>query len=221
MKVDDGKRRQMIRKIVGLHFSPNGGTARITEQIVRELAADLSEGNNEEIECDCYDLYRQSGTRPEFGEDTVAVIGMPVRIGKLPLPALRAMQELHGSGAMTVAVVSYGSRTYGNAMYELYNYSEDQGFKVIGTGAFIAGHRDETDIPNRKEIGEFCDAAAAKLKRLCGSEIEGLKVKPAPMDICGNMPVHRISKISPKAAKLAEELCEKLCRSHREPEWFL
>ena len=38
---------------------------------------------------------------------------------------------------MPLVSVSYGGRSYGNALFELQHYAEDAGFKVIGAGAFM------------------------------------------------------------------------------------
>jgi len=218
----------MINRVVGMHFSPRGGTATITEQIVGILANELSDMVGSEVCCESFDMLRKPDCRPAFDKDTVAVIGMPVRIGKLPMPAIKLLKEISGSGAMTIAVVSYGTRSYGDALYELYHLSEDSGFKVIGAGAFVSKHKGVRDVslvrPNREDldaIGAFTDAAMGKLRRLSGSQIESLRIKPAPIDICGKLPTHRISTISPSAAALAENILERVCVKKRDIEWYL
>ena len=218
----------MIRRVVGLHFSLSGGTAKITERITRELAANLDADAIENITYECYGLGDCIACRPKIDEDTVVVIGMPVHVGKIPLPAIRLLSSINGHGAMTVAVVSYGAATYGNALYELYNYAEELGFKVIGAGAFIAKHQGRKDmvlvrpdIQDVEAIEEFCRATSGKLTRLSGSMIEGLRIKPAPLLLAGKMPVHRVSRVSPKAAAAAERAVEKVHKKRNEPEWFL
>ena len=47
-------------------------------------------------------------------------------------------------------------------------------------------------------------AAAAKIMRLGGCEIEGLKVKPAPLEVKGICLSTEISRLSPKAAAIAQ-----------------
>lgn len=217
----------MINRIVGLHFSPRGGTATITEKLIYELADDMAKECGSEISCELYDLFRGSDL-PVIDDSAVVVIGMPAVIGKLPLPALDKIKNMQGKGAMTLALVSYGTMTYGNALYELYRAIEEQGFKVVGAGAFVARHTGLTDSVLKRPdmddfeiLREFANAATGKLKRLAGCDIEGLKIKPAPINIKGSVPIHRISRISPKAAVIAENTIEKIYRLRNEPEWYL
>ena len=219
----------MIRKVIGLHFSPLGGTAKITERIAREIATELCKGSAEDISCSCCDMLsilRGEAEPPQFGEETIAIIGMPVHVGKIPLPAIKLLRQISGQGAMTIALVSYGTPSYGNALYELYNYADELGFTVVGAGAFITKHGRKLEL-KRPDLGdveameEFCRAVSRKLARLHGSDIEGLRIKPAPLMLAGRMPVHRISKYSPKAAAIAELTFEKTNLTRREPEWFL
>ena len=217
----------MIKRVVGLHFSLLGGTAKITEQIVEEIAAQLNSNSVEKVKRECYDMLKFGTEAPEFGEETIAVIGMPTNVGKLPLPAIKMIKSLEGAGAMTVALVTYGARTYGNALYELYNYIEEQGFVVVGAGAFVAKHKRKDDslprpdLQDLEAIREFSRMTAGKLNRLSGSSVDGLRIKPAPLTLAGRMPVHRVSKISPKAAAIAELALERASFGRKEPEWFL
>ena len=217
----------MIKRVVGLHFSPRGGTAKITEQIVKEVVNNLQPESVEDITGACYDMLSYGTVPPHFDEETIAIIGMPVNVGKIPLPALKMLRNISGSGALTVTLVSYGGRTYGNALYELYNCVSDQGFVVVGAGAFIArhGHKEGSlprpDVQDLADIREFCKHTSNKLLRLSGSTIEGLRIKPAPLSLAGRMPIHRVSKISPKAAAIAEITIERANLKRKDPEWFL
>ena len=70
-------------------------------------------------------------------------------------------------------------------------------------------------------LREFSTAVSEKIKRLAGCEIDELRIKPAPVEVNGRMPVHKISRISPKAAEIAQEIFEKLSLIRRRSEWFL
>lgn len=70
-------------------------------------------------------------------------------------------------------------------------------------------------------IMRFEDAAANKIKRLAGCEVEGLKIKPMPVEAPGHMPVHLISRYSPSAAAVAQRVCERFSMKKRQSEWFL
>lgn len=219
----------MINRVIGLHFSPLGRTAKITERIVKEIAAELDRVMACDVVCEDYDLLDMITESPEFGNDSIVVIGVPAHVGKIPMPAARVLNELDGGGALAVTLVSYGTPTYGNALYELHNYAEENGFTVVGAGAFVTRHfrkdgidRNGSDIEYAEILQEFCRAVSHKLKRLSGSEMEELRIKPAPLMIEGRMPIHKISRFSPRAAEVAEHTLERASAMiKRESEWFL
>ena len=216
----------MIRRIVGIYFSPVGGTALMTGRLVEEIASVLRECSPEEITAECFDISRTEEIG--FGEDTIAVIAMPSYVGKLPLPGINALRAMDGGKATAVTAVSYGGRSYGNALYELNDLAKECGFSVIGAGAFAISYMarrgsSTSSVPTMDvpAIAEFGKAASAKIRRLGGCEIEGLKIKPAPLEVKGRKPVHKISRISPKAAAIAQDVLEILSIRRKSSEWFL
>ena len=127
----------MIRKVIGIYYSPAGGTKIMTEALARKIGAVLDDCSPLDVSVECYDMLREESNSITFNDETVAVIGMPVYVGKIPLPAAAAMRKIAGNGAMTLAIVSYGGRKYGNALFELKRLVEECGFKAIGAGAFM------------------------------------------------------------------------------------
>ena len=218
----------MIKRVTGLHYSPVGGAAIMTERLARSIMAMLDDCSPEDITVECHDLLREQTAGIKVDEETVVVIGMPVYVGKIPLPAAEALRKIAGNGAMTIASVSYGGRSYGNALFELKSLAEECGFRPIGAGAFLISYmarrgsaRSSAPALDAEAMSEFSKAAAAKIRRLAGCEIEELKIKPAPLEVSGKMPVHKISRISPKAAAAAQKVIEKISLLKRHSEWFL
>ena len=218
----------MIKRVTGLHYSPVGGAAIMTERLAGSIKAMLDDCSPEDITVECHDLLREQAAGIKVDEETVVVIGMPVYVGKIPLPAAEALRKIAGNGAMTITSVSYGGRSYGNALYELKSLAEDCGFRPIGAGAFLisrmarrGGTHGYAMAPDAEAMSEFSKAAAAKIRRLAGCEIEELKIKPAPLEVSGRMPVHKISRISPRAAAAAQKVIEKISLLKRHSEWFL
>lgn len=218
----------MIRKVIGLYYSPIGGTRLLTEKLAEDLAGKLDEYCPGEVSFECYDLADENASGLEFDEECIAVIGTPVYIGKIPLPAAKALSRLKGSDVMTLVSVSYGGRSYGNALFELKRYAEQAGFTVIGAGAFmlfckILLSKGEFVPPavDYASLSRFEEAVSGKIKRLAGSEVEGLRVKPAPVEAPGRMPVHLVSRYSPEAAAMAERMFEKFIVKRKRSEWFL
>ena len=218
----------MIKRVTGLHYSPVGGAAVMTERLARSIKAMLDDCSPEDITVECHDMLREQAAGIKVDEETVVVIGMPVYVGKIPLPAAEALRKISGNGAMTIASVSYGGRSYGNALFELKSLAEDCGFRPIGAGAFLiscmarrGGSHGFATALDGEAMTEFSKAAAAKIRRLAGCEIEELKIKPAPLEVSGKMPVHKISRISPRAAAAAQKVIERVSLLKRHSEWFL
>jgi len=202
----------MIKRVVGVHFSPMGKVAAITDKVAEELAAGLAAESAIEVRCESCEINNIAGCG--FDEETVVVVGMPSCIGKLPLPGLSAIREIRGNGAMMIGLVTFGTRSCGNALYEMLHYAEEQGFVPVGAGSFSIKE-------GREEAMKFCEAACGKLKRLAGSSIDGLRITPAPLDISGKLPVHTVSRFSPKLAEAAERLREKISFGRERSEWYL
>ncbi len=218
----------MIRKVVGIYYSPVGGTELMTEALARKVGAILDECSPLDVSVECHDMLKDESSRITFDDETVAVIGMPAYVGKIPLPAAAALRGIAGNGAMTLAAVSYGGRKYGNALFELKRLVEDCGFKAIGAGAFMISYmarrgsaRSAAPMVDTEALSDFSKAASEKIKRLAGCEIEELKIKPMPVEVNGRMPVHKISRVSPKAAAVAQEVFNRMSVLRRKSEWFL
>ncbi|HHW94819.1 MAG TPA: hypothetical protein GX736_02675 [Mogibacterium sp.] len=214
----------MIKRVVGLYFSPMGRTAKITRLLAQEITDKINEECPIPVSWKCMDINNEDAKNLIFDKETVVIIGMPVHVGKIPLHGLKAIKKICGNGTMTIALVSYGTKSYGNALYELQHFSEEQGFKVVGACAFPTTEKGKMSRAYLRELNEvkaFVDASSNKLKRLSGCSIEGLRVKPAPLHIDGNLPVHKISRVFPKAAEVAQRLFEKFSNHEGEAEWFL
>lgn len=194
-------------------------------EVIRDVLDDCSPAD---VVFECHDLFRERPEDIAVDDETVVVIGMPVYVGKIPLPAAHALRNITGSGAMTLAAVSYSGRTYGNALFELKRLAEDCGFKPIGAGAFLVSHfavkgGRHGAVPDQdtESIHEFAIAASKKIKRLAGCDVKELKIKPMPVEVSGRMPVHKISRISPKAAAAAQKVFDRLSFRRKRSEWFL
>lgn len=218
----------MIRKVIGIYYSPAGGTKLMTETLARKIGAILDESSPLGVSVECHNMLKEESDSIAFDDETVAVIGMPVYVGKIPLPAAEALRNISGNGAMTLAAVSYGGRKYGNALFELKRLAEECGFKAIGAGAFMISYMarrgsatGSAPAIDLEAVMDFSKAASDKIKRLSGSEIKELRIKPAPVEVNGRMPVHKISRISPDAAAIAQEIFNRLSVLRRRSEWFL
>lgn len=186
----------MIKRVVGFYFSPSGNTARITKEVVSGIANNLSDTCIDEIPVTYYDMLSDPPrTRIELDQETIAVIGMPCYTGRIPLPCLKMLKKLRGNGAYTIALVVYGNSSYGDSLYELCTFAEEQEFVVIGACTFIAAHHmfptigeARPDADDFEMIDLFAQMASSKLRRFTQTTIDHFKSIPAPLEIKGSLP---------------------------------
>lgn len=157
-----------IRKVWAVFFSPTGGTETIVRNVAEELAAKLG------LPMESFD-FTLPGSRAEeaaFSQEDIVVFGTPVIAGRVPnvlLPFLK--EKVKGGGALAAPVVSYGNRDFDDALIELRNILEEDGFRTVAGGAFIsehsfsdtlaAGRPDEVD---KEKLREFGGRIAEKLQ---------------------------------------------------------
>ena len=123
-----------------IYFSPTGTTKKTVNAISKAWhkpakIVDITKGLNQNI---------------EFSKDDITVIGVPVYSGRIPAEAEQALLKITGNNTPVVTVVLYGNREYDDALLELNNLCQQQGFNVMASGAFIGTHSlDESIAPNR------------------------------------------------------------------------
>ena len=113
-----------IQKVWAISFSATGNTERTVKLLAEELAGKLG--------CPMEQL---SFTKPMertrevyFREEDLVVVGSPTYAGKLPNKILPDFQsKLKGNGALAVGVVTFGNRSYDNALAELCAVLESDG----------------------------------------------------------------------------------------------
>ncbi|MBI9101726.1 MAG: 4Fe-4S dicluster domain-containing protein [Spirochaetales bacterium] len=204
------------KKIREIYFSPTN-TGRI-------IADAFSSSFN--LIPSSLDLTRDKG----MGEHTVladelAVFALPVYGGRLPAIAVERMKRVHGTGGPAVLLVLYGNRHYDDALLELKDLAEDQGFSAVAGGAFIGEHSYSNSTapvaegrPDKKDLSlaaEFGVSVQKKLGLLSSpderKDLKGLKVFQPPV-IPGNSPYKTWTPpegIAPETADTTCILCGK------------
>jgi ferredoxin len=135
----------MSKSIGILIFSPTNTT--------KEICIAVSEGmgvKNPEI----IDMTRP-GIREKIASEpgTVSahidhlIVGAPVYFGKLPIEVIECLKSINGNGKESTAIVVYGNRDYGKALYCMVEILIKNGFKVISAGAFIGQHSYSDIVP--------------------------------------------------------------------------
>lgn len=171
-----------IKRVCALYFSATGNTEKTVAAFAETLAEQLG-----------VPWERLPFTKPAererdymFADTDLVVVGTPTYAGKLPnkiLPDLKA--RLHGNGALAAAIVTFGNRSYDNALAELCAVLEGDGFHTVAGGAFVGRHaftdklaEDRPDWDDRKELKKFATAIADKVKNLTEN--------PAPVTVPGD-----------------------------------
>lgn len=155
--------------VTAVYFSPTGNT----EKIVIAAAGSIAE--NFSVNVSCVDITALSARKKNlsFGKNDIVVFGFPVYAGRLPNKLISDLRSIFkGGGAAAVAMVTFGNRSFDNALKELESELCALGFNVISGAAIVSEHAfssllapsrpDENDI---SDIRIFASKVCAKLKR--------------------------------------------------------
>lgn len=143
-------------------FSPTGGTQAIADAICTEMK------NVREV-----DLLAPQ-VEQEVGKETPLLAVVPVFGGRVPVVLPERLAALRGQGGPAVAVVVYGNRAYEDALLELTDLLESNGFRVVAAAAFIAEHSIVRSIapgrPDGADLAVAVDFGRAVLSKLAQGE---------------------------------------------------
>lgn len=211
----------MNRSIHTLYFSATGTTKKIVTGIADRLAEDWGCKINETVDVTLPDARKEPAS---FSERDLVIVGFPVYAGRVPNILVKFLNTIRGNGAMAVAVVVYGNRHYDDALIELKDILEADGFQVIACGAFIGEHSFSRILgQNRPDEQDL--SVAAEFARQISQKLTA-RTEFEPINVPGNRPYKPyympkdkddkpapIHKVIPKTnsdcidCKLCAELC--------------
>lgn len=175
------------------YFSATGTTQKVVQEIGRHFDVEATQRN----------ILREPINSSEMlAANSLAVIGVPVYSGRIPTLCAEMLGNLKGANTPAIAVVVYGNRDYDDALLELTDLLKNNGFLVIGAGAFVAQHsifprvaEDRPDQSDLLQIAEFAQQCGAKLKQMTGEE--------KPVQVKGNSPYKKPAPVplKPSASK--------------------
>ena len=177
--------------IHAIYFSATETTRRIVADIAGQLGG----------ECNFVSLAVQQPESQVMNHDDIVILGVPVYAGRVPQIAAERLKAIQGQGQKAIAVCVYGNRDYDDALVELCDIAEQQGFMVVAAGAFIAEHcifpkvaTNRPDDADMKNIALFAD--------LCRRRIAGVEAFNKET-VKGNRPylTPAVVPIHPKADK--------------------
>lgn len=97
-------------------------------------------GKSFELPFEEYDITQGLKNPLNFETNDLVVIGIPVYAGRVPALAAKTLQNIKGKQTPVILVCVYGNRDYDDALLELKNNCENNGFTPIAASAFIARH---------------------------------------------------------------------------------
>ncbi|MBI9047217.1 MAG: 4Fe-4S binding protein [Anaerolineaceae bacterium] len=176
-----------IKQIALVYFSPTQTTKRVLEGMVTGI---------ENIDIIHIDLTLPVSIFEEitFTSHDLVIFGSPVYAGRIPKDSAVRFKQIKGDQTPAVFVGVYGNRAFEDAVLELKNLMEDQGFVGVAGAAFIGEHSyatPEMNIangrPDDEDLKIACEFGENTISRLLGcTAIEALPALVVP----GNFP-HR------------------------------
>lgn len=135
----------ITNRIGVLYFSPTNTTKKICKAIAFGMGAKEPVDLNITIP----DFRSKLTSNPNGIIDNIdhLIFGAPVYSGKLPIQVIECLKSLSGNEKECTAVVVYGNRDYGIALYHLVEILSNNHFNVLAAGAFIGQHSYSDIIP--------------------------------------------------------------------------
>lgn len=196
----------MLDKVYVVHFSPAGNTRKAALMLAGGLAAQVEE----------YDLTLPAGEQRCFAPSDVVIAAGPVYGGRLPGVMAERLSRLQGNGAWFISLAVYGNRACEDALAELDDRMEQQGFSRLASAALIAQHSivselaagrpDEQDC---REISEFAGEILHKLASLAEGNKPEEKATPGNRPYKSWKPMQAVPQISGACIRCG--LCAQKC----------
>jgi len=154
----------MDKKISAMYFSATD----TTKKIVSKIAENINMGSAVNIiDFTLPDVRKEPVS---FAEEDIVILGVPVYAGRVPNVLLKYLNSIKGNNALAIPVVVYGNRNYDDALIELKDIFELNGFRVIAGGAFIGEHsfsktlaKDRPDEKDMAIASNFANQISTKI----------------------------------------------------------
>ncbi len=174
----------MAKKVYGMYFSGTGTTKKMVTYIASELAKKLG------CEYEPFDFTPPAARKEPktYEKDDIVVLGTPVIAGRVPNLLLKYLDTVGGNGAYGIPVVLYGNRNFDDALIELRNIMEADGFHTIAGGAFVGEHSFSTTLGQGRPDAEDMAVAEELVCRVAQKVISG-NINDGPIEVRGETPI--------------------------------
>lgn len=148
-----------MKNVSVVYFSPTGGTKKVCMSMASAMAGDIRETDLCTVHGEC-----------SFGPEDVVIVGMPVFGGRIPAFGAEKLLHCHGNGAAAVTAAVYGNRAFEDALLELNDCLEKQGFRIAAGTALLAEHSMVREVaagrPDQGDMEDIRAFAARILEKL-------------------------------------------------------
>ncbi len=127
---------------------------------------------------------RVAANAPAFGKDDMVILALPIYGGRVPDICLEYVQALKGDETPCIVVGTYGNRHYDDAVVEMEDIMNAQGFVVVGGAAVVGRHSFSDNIAGDRPNAEDLEGAAEFAKLVVAKEGKKLPQGTIP----GNRP---------------------------------
>lgn len=194
-----------MKSVKIISFSPTGTTLKVLEGIAQGLGVQTVE------HLDMTPARARTGVIREL-DGSLALIGTPVYMGRVPIQAVEPLRTIKAAGAPAVVVVVYGNRAFEDALLELKGIVEEAGFRPLAAAAFVGEHSFSTDaFPIAAGRPDGMDLKNA---RAFGYRVRGMLEKRtslrevSALDVPGNLPYRdSVSSLGFASVESGEDLC--------------
>jgi ferredoxin len=173
-----------MNKQVGiLYFSPT----KTTKKICTAVAMGLGVTHPQIVDITNPDTRRQIIETPHIvtADMDHLIVGAPVHSGKLPIPVIECLRAIPGKGKTCTAIVVYGNRDFGIALFSLVETLIANGFNITSAAAFIGQHSYSDLVPaamGRPDPSDMEKAVRFGAASLCCSGNLRLQDVPIQLD---------------------------------------
>lgn len=208
-----------VKRIRLIYFS----ATNTTQTIVRCIGAAISKSLDVSVQENDFTLPKARKQEIFCQSDELAIVGVPVYAGRVPNKLLPYVRDaIHGSETLAVPVVLYGNRDYDDALIELRDVLESNGFRTMAGAAFVGEHSFSKILaagrPDAEDL-QLADTFANQIVK----KLEHMRSLPEqPIFVKGNTPykpyfapknAREYLKVKPVVSEacIGCGLCAKLC----------
>ena len=183
------KEHMDINFVGALYFSPTYTTRTVVETIALAIRQKIEEKCGKDLFYKSINVttpvMRQAHGNPQFSKDDIVVFGVPVYIGRVPNLIRDYFASIKGNGAIGIPVVVYGNRAFDDALIELKDIMQGNGFRCITAAAFIGEHSFSYTLGGGRPDAEDIQKATAYGEEIACKIIEGYPI-PDNLQVPGN-----------------------------------